>query len=474
MSGRPIPSYDTCDEEFFDALEYLPGESKAETPSLDHSWRLSSSLYGCSIVSNQVHRKCSERLKFYEALGVLFDNVEWLLGNDSDVWLFVILTGGQDNADVISPQCSLVEQPACSEKSSYPVVLFQNWFCSHRTRDYSDIGNGPSLWAICCSNHSRPITRSLYQELSRQIFTFPPDVSLRLVVDATRETNADGLQSQMDNVFSTQIFPWRSSIAPVAGGRFSDVYSGTLASGVRVAISCVRTRRTDDAAKIHALIVHESSFWANINHPNVLALYGVGWYDGKLALVTPWMGNGNLRQYVHHNPGANRWEICRQLAGALDYLHKFQVVHGDLKTTNVFVSDEGVPKLGDFGKTARFESMFTDTCMQYDEESVRWGAPELITVESVGSVQSTASDVYALGMTILEVMTGRKPFHEYKSMASVAIAVIQGKQPSRPSELVADSWLGDEIWQMLVSCWSFEVGSRATASEINDFFSTRL
>ncbi|QRV93590.1 Ephrin type-A receptor 7 [Ceratobasidium sp. AG-Ba] len=256
-----------------------------------------------------------------------------------------------------------------------------------------------------------------------------------------------------------------SPIIPVAGGRFSDVYLGTWGSETQLAVKCLRTCSSDDTVKIYRRVVRESLTWAKLDHSNVLKLYGIGLFDGKLALVSPWMSNGTLHEYIRQKPGVDRWHLCQQIASGLEYLHENQVVHGELKASNVLVSEEGTAKLTDFGKMSVLEQLFTSSPTSFDAEAARWKAKP---------AETKSGDIYALGMTVLETVTARKPFYEYKSNPYVAIAIVQGAHPKRPNEFGVNTYLGDERWNLLLKCWAFESSSRPTASEVTEMMKSEL
>ncbi|KAG8771259.1 hypothetical protein FRC12_003723 [Ceratobasidium sp. 428] len=79
------------------------------------------------------------------------------------------------------------------------------------------------------------------------------------------------------------------------------------------------------------LIAREIHAWAKCHHDNVLELIGLTQHREKLAVVAPWMENGNLRQYLGKNPDVDRLDLCLQITRGLVYLHSRGMVHGDLK-----------------------------------------------------------------------------------------------------------------------------------------------
>ncbi|KAG8744622.1 hypothetical protein FRC10_009847 [Ceratobasidium sp. 414] len=151
---------------------------------------------------------------------------------------------------------------------------------------------------------------------------------------------------------------------------------------------------------------------------------------------------------------------CMKIADGLAFLHSNRVIHGDLKGANVLVSDTEEPLIVDFGNAIVQERtlQFTHSATK-SNISPRWTAPELLAE----APYSFEADVYALGMTILEVITGTVPYHALKDLA-VITAVTQKRLPTRPQEFIPSaSTDGDTLWSLLSSCWAYEPTSRPTA-----------
>ncbi|CAE6414014.1 unnamed protein product [Rhizoctonia solani] len=94
--------------------------------------------------------------------------------------------------------------------------------------------------------------------------------------------------------------------------------------------------------------------------------------------------------------------------------------------------------------------------------SVRWAAPELL---SENPVKTKQSDLYALGMTILEVMTGTIPYPECTWDFNVMMKVSQGILPTRPASHIQDDQYGNQLWDLLVSCWGRNPDARPSAGQ---------
>ncbi|KAG9085918.1 hypothetical protein FS749_004009 [Ceratobasidium sp. UAMH 11750] len=163
---------------------------------------------------------------------------------------------------------------------------------------------------------------------------------------------------------------------PTFSGGFGDIYEGRMDSGrKRVAIKCSRATlaSTDDTHKALKDLSRELYVWSKLRHPNVADLYGLVQFRDRVGVVSPWMENGNIMQYIKTRPATNRYSLCAQIARGLDYLHATRVVHGDLKGANVLIADDGTVKITDFGNAVLRDASlrFTATTGALDC-SVRW------------------------------------------------------------------------------------------------------
>ncbi|KDN33014.1 hypothetical protein RSAG8_13896, partial [Rhizoctonia solani AG-8 WAC10335] len=97
--------------------------------------------------------------------------------------------------------------------------------------------------------------------------------------------------------------------------------------------------------------------------------------------------------------------------------------------------------------------------------TMRWAAPEILNGETK---RSFPADIYALGMTILEIMTGAFPFANLETSQIYGAVVHRGKIPDRPKAHIPLTLVGNMFWTVLTSCWSREIQNRPSAAEVSE------
>ncbi|KAG9076800.1 hypothetical protein FS749_011373 [Ceratobasidium sp. UAMH 11750] len=254
---------------------------------------------------------------------------------------------------------------------------------------------------------------------------------------------------------------------PISNGGYGDIYRAKLKNGTEVAIKTMRLLLDAEGQKHIKHAARELYTWSKCRHRNVQQLLGLLEFRDQIGMVSAWEVNGDLSSYLQRYPETDRYQISAQIAEGLAYLHQSGIAHGDLKGSNILVSAAGIPLLSDFGNATLHEYTlkFTSTATK-SSISVRWAAPELI---KGATTYSAPADVYALGMTILEAITGTPPWTG-KAELAVIFAVVSKECPQRPLEHIpADSSRGDMLWTLLKRCWLYEPGDRPSASEVKDF-----
>lgn len=164
-----------------------------------------------------------------------------------------------------------------------------------------------------------------------------------------------------------------------------------------------------DAIAARARVVREAQLTGRLgDHPNVITVYDTGEHEGLPYLVLRALPGGSLADLLRRGPGpsiADAIRLGREIAAALAHAHAHDVVHRDVKPDNVWLAADGSAALGDFG-IAHQLGLERLTAEGIVVGTVRYLSPEQIRGEEIGP----SSDLYALGVTLYELVAGRPPF----------------------------------------------------------------
>ncbi|CAH8305268.1 unnamed protein product [Eruca vesicaria subsp. sativa] len=193
-------------------------------------------------------------------------------------------------------------------------------------------------------------------------------------------------------------------------GGSSRVYRGCLSDGREVAVKILK--QTEDVLND---FVAEIEIITTLCHKNIISLLGFCFEDNNLLLVYNYLSRGSLEENLHGNKKdlfafqwRERYKVAVGVAEALDYLHNSAsqpVIHRDVKSSNILLSDDFEPQLSDFG-LARWASISTTHIVCSDVAGTfGYLAPEYFMYGKVND----KIDVYAFGVVLLELLSGRKP-----------------------------------------------------------------
>ena len=181
---------------------------------------------------------------------------------------------------------------------------------------------------------------------------------------------------------------------------------------------------------------------AALNHPNILAVYHMGRYEGAPYLVSELLSGENLRQLVKRGPLPVRKviEYCVQIAHGLQAAHDRGIVHRDLKPENLFLTKEGRVKILDFGLAKLTQPVQTSeygpgTIGGLTEPGVVMGTVGYMSPEQVrGESTDSRTDIFAFGAVLYEMLTGKRAFQ--RSNATETQAAILREDPPNILDLV--------------------------------------
>lgn len=174
-----------------------------------------------------------------------------------------------------------------------------------------------------------------------------------------------------------------------------------------VAIKVLRGQFAADASFLRRF-EREAQAAARLSHPNIVSVYDVGRDDGTRYIVMEYVPGKTLKQLIlEHAPFSldEAIHIVRQVAAALDYAHQHGLVHRDIKPQNILVDERGFVKVTDFG-IAKGLTDVSLTEAGFGMGTVHYVSPE----QARGEPATPASDIYALGVVLYEMLTGHLPF----------------------------------------------------------------
>ncbi len=210
-----------------------------------------------------------------------------------------------------------------------------------------------------------------------------------------------------------------------------------------VAIKVLKQEFSDNANFVSKFRV-EAQAAAGLMHPNIVNVYDVGEEKGMYYIVMEYVDGITLKKYIEKKSRLTVKEaisIAIQVSMGLQAAHNNHVIHRDIKPQNIMISRDGKVKVTDFGiAKAATSNTITSNVMG----SVHYTSPE----QARGGYSDERSDIYSLGITLFEMLTGRVPFNGETTVA-IAIKHIQSPMPS-PREFVPD--IPKSVEQIVLKC----------------------
>lgn len=175
----------------------------------------------------------------------------------------------------------------------------------------------------------------------------------------------------------------------------------------QVAIKQLLTHNAENAAMV-ARFREEAHSLANLNHPHIIAIFDLLEHDNQLWMVMELMLGGTLADKIRVKGFFNfscAIDLLIDIADGLAAAHGNNIVHRDIKPENILFTDKGVAKISDFG-IAKSAAQITQT-----QHGLVLGSPGYMSPEqAAGQSTDSRSDIYALGITLFEMLTGELPF----------------------------------------------------------------
>jgi tetratricopeptide (TPR) repeat protein/predicted Ser/Thr protein kinase len=173
----------------------------------------------------------------------------------------------------------------------------------------------------------------------------------------------------------------------------------------------------------------EADLVARLQHPNIVQIYEVGEQDGQPFFAMEYVEGGSLFRHTagRAHPARQAAQLVETLARAMHVAHQHGVVHRDLKPANVLLMEDGTPKITDFGLAKQMDRTTRMTQTGEVLGTPNYMAPEQATgkVRAIGP----ATDVYALGAMLYELLTGRPPFEAETAIETVRQVAFEDPVP---------------------------------------------
>ncbi len=185
------------------------------------------------------------------------------------------------------------------------------------------------------------------------------------------------------------------------------------AIGRPVAIKVIRVDAgisLEQGAQLRQRLIREAGVAGNISHPGIVTVYQLGEDSDAVFIAMEFVEGASLEHLLTINPSLERaraLDILAQIAVALDYAHKGNVVHRDIKPANILVRSDGRVKIADFG----IAKLNTDASGGMTGTGVSIGSPAYMSPEQIQATQIDGrSDQFALGTMAFQMLAGRMPF----------------------------------------------------------------
>ena len=253
-----------------------------------------------------------------------------------------------------------------------------------------------------------------------------------------------------------QVFGNYTILEQIGKGGMSIVYRATQTSiGRSVAVKVLLGGLVEQDKTFMERFNREVQIAANLQHPHILPVYDFGLHEGKPYIVMAYLQGGTLSDRILQGPMSlsEVLSITSQIADALDFAHNQGIIHRDIKPSNVMLDKQGNGYLSDFG----LAKITGDGINSNLTGSNMLGTPDYMAPDfSETSGITSAVDIYALGVTIYQMFTGKVPFQ-----ASTPMGVIMAhlSQPI-PDMLSARPDLPETIQQVIATAMAKKATDR--------------
>jgi eukaryotic-like serine/threonine-protein kinase len=256
------------------------------------------------------------------------------------------------------------------------------------------------------------------------------------------------LEDHQDRLIGTRVGPYRV-VSILGHGGMSTVYRGERDdSQYQQTVAIKVLQHATLHPRLRSRLHSERHILATLDHPSIARLIDSGdLEDGTPYLVMEHVDGESIDSYCDSRTLfiPERLELFVQVCAAVQYAHRNLVVHRDIKASNIFVTDDGAPKLLDFGIAKLLAPESLSHTLPVTRLQERILTPENAAPEQVlGRPITTATDIYALGVLLYQLVTGRSPYRLLSYSQLQLERAICMDDPVRPSQMVVSKLTGEK------------------------------
>ncbi|KAG8542307.1 hypothetical protein GDO81_026985, partial [Engystomops pustulosus] len=229
----------------------------------------------------------------------------------------------------------------------------------------------------------------------------------------------------------------------IGEGGFGVVYQGYL-NDEKVAVKKLTTMNDSSLQDLKDQFEQEIKTMAQCHHENIVKLLGFSNDGDRYCLVYTYMSNGSLldRLACHNNTPPLSWSrrcnIVLGTAHGIEYLHKNNQVHRDIKSANILLDDNFIPKISDFGLTRATGHLARTMMTEKIVGTTAYMAPEALRGEV-----TIKSDIFSFGVVLLEIISGLAPFDEDRSPVLLLDIIEEIEEEEKTLEEYVDKKMKD-------------------------------
>ncbi|XP_057611508.1 mitogen-activated protein kinase kinase kinase 4 isoform X1 [Chionomys nivalis] len=257
-------------------------------------------------------------------------------------------------------------------------------------------------------------------------------------------------------------FKWQRG-NKIGEGQYGKVYTCiSVDTGELMAMKEIRFQPNDH--KTIKETADELKIFEGIKHPNLVRYFGVELHREEMYIFMEYCDEGTLEEVSRLGLQEHVIRLySKQITVAINVLHEHGIVHRDIKGANIFLTSSGLIKLGDFGCSVKLKNNTQTMPGEVNSTlgTAAYMAPEVIT-RAKGEGHGRAADIWSLGCVVIEMVTGKRPWHEYEHNFQIMYKVGMGHKPPIPERL------SPEGKDFLSHCLESDPKMRWTASQLLD------